>query len=313
MKFAILLFCSFIYGCADLPDLYRAKEKFEKLSQKANNPNQKRKFQDRANRYDVAIKRIEKENNTQKHHFVPILPETIVPRIKVISELNPPKNTNTNQKTEWIDTSKTNDKSYTKYLPKETNEPSYAKYLNNNPVETKPITKESDIGIVFLIVIGNIVIWGTLGFGVKKARQKWDRILAGEFSYRFVDDTFIAYNDLYSFCFISNQWIAYHKGRKIPSDVLGCGIYAKIDKRFNSIRLEKEKEKEKGKEKNNKNNNTGKYYSILGLNPNDALTKEKLNRAFHKRAMQTHPDKKGGNAEEFKAVNEAYENLLKKL
>ena len=47
-------------------------------------------------------------------------------------------------------------------------------------------------------------------------------------------------------------------------------------------------------------------YSVLGVNP--GATKDEVKKAFKKRAMETHPDR-GGNEEEFKKVNEAYEQI----
>ena len=48
------------------------------------------------------------------------------------------------------------------------------------------------------------------------------------------------------------------------------------------------------------------YYSILGV-PKDASEKD-IKQAYKKKSMQHHPDR-GGNEEEFKRVNEAYQNL----
>ncbi len=47
-------------------------------------------------------------------------------------------------------------------------------------------------------------------------------------------------------------------------------------------------------------------YSILGIQP--GASKDEAKKAFKKRAMETHPDR-GGNEEEFKKVNEAYEQI----
>jgi DnaJ-class molecular chaperone len=49
------------------------------------------------------------------------------------------------------------------------------------------------------------------------------------------------------------------------------------------------------------------YYETLGIN-RDA-SKEDIKKAFRKLAHQYHPDKKGGSAEKFKEVNEAYSVL----
>lgn len=49
------------------------------------------------------------------------------------------------------------------------------------------------------------------------------------------------------------------------------------------------------------------YYQILGVNKN--ASQEEIKQAFRKLAHQYHPDKKGGNAEKFKEINEAYQIL----
>lgn len=49
------------------------------------------------------------------------------------------------------------------------------------------------------------------------------------------------------------------------------------------------------------------YYSILGVNKN--ATEAEIKQAFRKLAHQYHPDKKGGDAEKFKQINEAYQTL----
>jgi len=49
------------------------------------------------------------------------------------------------------------------------------------------------------------------------------------------------------------------------------------------------------------------YYSVLGLASRGA-TEAQIKRAFRKRSLETHPDK-GGNPDDFKTVNEAYEVL----
>jgi X-domain of DnaJ-containing/DnaJ domain len=49
------------------------------------------------------------------------------------------------------------------------------------------------------------------------------------------------------------------------------------------------------------------YYHALGLQPN-ATTKE-IKHAYRKRSLAIHPDRPGGNADEFKAVGEAYQVL----
>lgn len=52
------------------------------------------------------------------------------------------------------------------------------------------------------------------------------------------------------------------------------------------------------------------YYAMLGVS-RDATTEE-INSAFHKLAHKYHPDKKTGNTEKFKEVNEAYQVLKDK-
>ena len=47
-------------------------------------------------------------------------------------------------------------------------------------------------------------------------------------------------------------------------------------------------------------------YSVLGIQP--GASKDEAKKAFKRRAMETHPDR-GGNEEEFKKVNEAYEQI----
>ncbi len=49
------------------------------------------------------------------------------------------------------------------------------------------------------------------------------------------------------------------------------------------------------------------YYSILGVEKN--ASKEDMKKAFHKLAHKFHPDKKGGDSEKFKEINEAYQVL----
>ena len=48
------------------------------------------------------------------------------------------------------------------------------------------------------------------------------------------------------------------------------------------------------------------YYSILGINKN--ASESEIRKAYKKKSMQHHPDR-GGNEEEFKKVNEAYQTL----
>ena len=49
------------------------------------------------------------------------------------------------------------------------------------------------------------------------------------------------------------------------------------------------------------------YYTILGIAKN--ASKDDIKKAFHKLAHQYHPDKKGGNADKFKEISEAYSIL----
>lgn len=49
------------------------------------------------------------------------------------------------------------------------------------------------------------------------------------------------------------------------------------------------------------------YYEILGVNR--GASKEEIKKAFYKLAHKYHPDKKGGNEEKFKEVNQAYQTL----
>jgi len=49
------------------------------------------------------------------------------------------------------------------------------------------------------------------------------------------------------------------------------------------------------------------YYNILGVKKD--ASKDEIKKAFHKLAMQHHPDKNGGDDKKFKEVNEAYQVL----
>lgn len=54
------------------------------------------------------------------------------------------------------------------------------------------------------------------------------------------------------------------------------------------------------------------YYQIIGLNMADNPTSSQINRAYRKTCLKCHPDK-GGDASEFKKVQEAFEILQSKL
>ena len=49
-------------------------------------------------------------------------------------------------------------------------------------------------------------------------------------------------------------------------------------------------------------------YEILGVDR--SCSKEEIKRKFRERALETHPDKIGGDGEEFRKVREAYECLI---
>ena len=49
-------------------------------------------------------------------------------------------------------------------------------------------------------------------------------------------------------------------------------------------------------------------YQVLGLKK--SASQEEIKLAFREKAMETHPDKIGGDGEEFKKVREAYECLI---
>jgi len=48
-------------------------------------------------------------------------------------------------------------------------------------------------------------------------------------------------------------------------------------------------------------------FDILGVE--ESASKEEIRRAFRKKAMEVHPDK-GGDADEFQKLNQAYHNLI---
>jgi molecular chaperone DnaJ len=52
------------------------------------------------------------------------------------------------------------------------------------------------------------------------------------------------------------------------------------------------------------------YYDILGVQKN--ATEEEIKKAYRRLAHEHHPDKKGGDAEKFKEINEAYQTLSDK-
>ncbi|MCX6797587.1 MAG: DnaJ domain-containing protein, partial [Candidatus Doudnabacteria bacterium] len=52
---------------------------------------------------------------------------------------------------------------------------------------------------------------------------------------------------------------------------------------------------------------TKDYYDILGVSK--SASADEIKRAFRKKAHEHHPDKGNGNAEKFKAANEAYQVL----
>ena len=49
------------------------------------------------------------------------------------------------------------------------------------------------------------------------------------------------------------------------------------------------------------------YYEILGISKD--ASEDEIKKAYRKKAHQYHPDKKGGNEEKFKEINEAYQTL----
>jgi len=49
------------------------------------------------------------------------------------------------------------------------------------------------------------------------------------------------------------------------------------------------------------------YYNILGVEK--GASKDEIKKAFYKLAHKYHPDKKGGDENKFKEVNEAYQTL----
>ena len=49
------------------------------------------------------------------------------------------------------------------------------------------------------------------------------------------------------------------------------------------------------------------YYEVLGIDRN--ASKDEIKRAYHRLAHKFHPDKKGGDEQKFKEVNEAYQVL----
>ena len=49
------------------------------------------------------------------------------------------------------------------------------------------------------------------------------------------------------------------------------------------------------------------YYSILGVNRN--ASPDDIKKSYRKMSLKHHPDRKGGDSEMFKKINEAYEIL----
>ena len=54
------------------------------------------------------------------------------------------------------------------------------------------------------------------------------------------------------------------------------------------------------------NDDDGSYYKILGHGVSKLSNPDEIKKAYRKKAMQLHPDK-GGDAEDFKSLTEAYE------
>ena len=54
------------------------------------------------------------------------------------------------------------------------------------------------------------------------------------------------------------------------------------------------------------NGDDGSYYKVLGGGVNKLSNVDDIKRAYRKKAMMLHPDK-GGDAEDFKTLSEAYE------
>ena len=48
-------------------------------------------------------------------------------------------------------------------------------------------------------------------------------------------------------------------------------------------------------------------YRVLGVTSKSSI--EEINRAFKARALETHPDRRGGNKEAFQKINEAYQYI----
>ena len=57
------------------------------------------------------------------------------------------------------------------------------------------------------------------------------------------------------------------------------------------------------------NGDDGSYYKVLGLGVNKQSNLDEIKKAYRKKAMQLHPDK-GGDAEDFKSLTEAYEVIV---
>ena len=49
------------------------------------------------------------------------------------------------------------------------------------------------------------------------------------------------------------------------------------------------------------------YYNVLGINKN--ASQDEIKKTYRKLSLKHHPDRKGGSADAFKKINEAYEVL----
>ena len=55
------------------------------------------------------------------------------------------------------------------------------------------------------------------------------------------------------------------------------------------------------------NKSTANYYDVLGLN--EGASQEEIKKAYHTKALETHPDKNNGDSRDFLRIKEAYESL----